>query len=130
MVDLTISLVSTVEMAESIKLFQFLQKFHQIIGIYPHQSNQKQRSTNWTKIVFLISFTEFLFTTIAFLLFEAKSMFDYGLVFYLLVSLINDSATYLILIWQSKNTLKFIENCVGFIEKSECGINVSMEMYH
>lgn len=112
-----LSLLTTVIMTGSIKLFQHIQKFHQIVGIHSSQSNQKQWSAILGKTIFLISSAQLTFTIVAFLLFDAKSMFDYGLAFYILIALINNTGNYLFFIWRSENTFKFIENCVGFIEK-------------
>ena len=108
-------------MAGSIKLFQFVQKCHQTLGILPRQPNpkQKQLSSHSIQAIFLTCLAQYIFTTAAFLLFKAKSMFDYGFSFFILIGLANCIAIYLIFIWQSENTLKFIENCEGFIEKSK-----------
>lgn len=106
-------------MAGSVKYFQFVQKFHQIIGVYPSQSNQKHCSINWIQVIFLINSALFLFTTAAFILIEAKSMFDYGFTFYAFSCMINVIVIYLTFIRQSENTLKYIENCEQFIEKSK-----------
>lgn len=111
-----ISLLSFHKMTGSIKIFQFVQKCNQTFGIY---SNQKCDSFNSTKIVILISFALFMLTTAAFLLFKAKSMFEYGFVFFLLATVTNATAIYLIFICTSRNASKFIENCERFIGKSE-----------
>lgn len=104
-------------MAGSIKLFQFVQKYNQIIGIYSSQSTTMQGSINSTQAFFWISCAQIWFTIAAFLVFEANSMFDYGFEFFAFISIINGIAIYSIFIWQSQNTLKFIENCERFIEK-------------
>lgn len=118
-------------MAGSIKFLHFIQKFHRIIGIRLSQPEQKivfalfKRKcvtisiSSFKIIIFLIFCTQILFTTVAFLLFDAKSMFDYGLALFIFISTICGIAIYVIFVWQSKNTLKFIENCESFIEKSE-----------
>lgn len=100
-------------MSGSIKLFQFFQRIHQAIGIHPSQSNP----TNWGRIVLLVCFVQILFTAI--FLFDAKSMFDLGFAFFLLISLINAVVNYFIFICESENTLKFIQSCEAFIEKSK-----------
>lgn len=105
-------------MANSIKFLQFFQKFHQILGIFPPQSVENQRSTDFTKIISLIFCAQFMFTTAAFFVFEAKSMLDY-FAFFIIISVITSIFIYLIFIWQSQNTLKFIGNCEEFIEKSK-----------
>lgn len=102
--------------ARPIKLFKFVQKVHQTIGIFPTQSNQKPCRINSMNTVFLICFAQILFSTAAYLAFEAKSMFEYGFTFYILVGITNSIAVYLIFIWQAQSTLEFIENCEKFIE--------------
>lgn len=105
-------------MVGSIKLFQFIQKFHQTIGIYPSsQPNRKQHSINLTNTIFLICSVQNMFATAAFLVFEANSMFDYGFPIFSIIGIINGVVIYLTFIWQSKNTLKFIEFSERFIEK-------------
>lgn len=106
-------------MTNSIEFLQFFRKCHQTIGICPPQPNQKPCLINWTKTILLISCVQVMFTTVAFLAFEAKSMFDYGFAFYVLISIINSMAIYLIFTWQSRNTFEFIGNCEQFIEKSK-----------
>lgn len=107
-------------MAGSLKFLQFFQKCHKIIGICPSQSNQEQRSTNdLIKFIFLFSIAQFMFTMAAFLVFEAKSIFDYGFAMWALLSTINSTVIYLIFSMQLKNTLNFIEKCEEFIEKSK-----------
>lgn len=46
-------------------------------------------------------------------------MFDYGFTFYAFSCMINVIVIYLTFIRQSENTLKYIENCEQFIEKSK-----------
>lgn len=60
-----------------------------------------------------------MIVTVAFLMFEANSMFDYGYTFFVLVTIITAIGVYLIFIWQSENELGFIENCEEFVEKSK-----------
>lgn len=106
-------------MSSSIKFFQFVQKFYQITGIYSSQSNQQKRWTHSIRTIFLICFGQYMFTLAAFLVLKAKSMFEYGFTFYVLITIINGTVIYLTFIWQLKNILKFIENCEAFIEKSK-----------
>lgn len=105
------------KMTGSIKLFQFFQRIHQTLGIHPSRSNQKKYPIEWRKILFLVCFAQILFTAIFML--DAKSMFDYGFAFFLLICLINAHVIYLIFIWESENTLEFIQCCEVFIEKSK-----------
>lgn len=104
-------------MAGPIKLFQFFQNCQQTIGIDQFEQDQKKRSINSTRMIFLISFAQLMLTMIAFLAFEAESIIDYGFTFWAITCLINGCGNYSIFIWQSENTLKFIEDCEAFIEK-------------
>lgn len=106
-------------MSGSIKLFQFFQKCHQISGIHLSEPNRGQRSFSRTSAIVLISLAQFMFTTVAFLLFEPKSMFDYGFAFYAIISTANTIAVELDFIRQSEKTLMFIKNCEKFIETSK-----------
>lgn len=106
-------------MAGPIKLFQFFQNCQQTIGIDQFEQDQKKRSINSTRMIFLISFAQLMLTMIAFLAFEAESIIDYGFTFWAITCLNNGCGNYSIFIWQSENTLKFIEDCEAFIEKSE-----------
>lgn len=115
-----ISLLSIAKMAGSIKFLQFVQNFNQISGIHPYQSNQEQLSTNSTQKFFLTGFAQFIFSTVAFLVLEAESIFNYGYAFYMLIVAINGFVIYLVFIWQSGKTLEFIGSCEKFIEKSKC----------
>lgn len=106
-------------MATSIKLFQFIQNIHQIIGIYPSVMNQKLCAINSRNATLIIFLTQFILTMVAFLVFEAKSVFDFGFGFFTLISTINIFVVYLLLIWQFENTVEFIDNCEAFIKKSK-----------
>lgn len=106
-----VSLLAVVNMAGTIKLFQFIRKYHQAIGIFQTPAN-RQRST-----VFLICSVQYMVTTIIFLAVEAKSMFDYGFAFFISVSATNTTIIYILFMWQLENTVTFIQNCEGLIEK-------------
>lgn len=116
------SFSSNFKMSGSIQLFQFVRKFHQTIGIRLSQSNQNQKQSSIISaraIIFFICTAQLILTTVAYLVFEAKSMLEFGFTFYMVITEVNCVVIYAIFIWQSKNTSKFIENCEVFIEKSE-----------
>lgn len=115
--DLAITRLSTVKMAGSIELFRFVRKCHRIYGIDSCQLDQKHHSISSAKLIFLISCVLFMFSTAAFFLFEANSLFDYVFAFYSLVTIANCIVVYLIFIWQSQSTSEFIGKCERFIEK-------------
>lgn len=110
-----------VNMAISIELFKFFQKINQTIGICPAQWNQTSYlSNNLRRAIFLISGAQFMFSTAAFFVIEAKTISEYGLSFCYALSALNSIEMYLIFIWQSQNTLEFIQHSGEFIGKSEC----------
>lgn len=104
----------------SIKLFEFNQKYCQIIGIRSVQSNQmraqKLNAMNWIYISFA---TQYVTASAAFLLFDAKSLRDYGITFVAMITTISAMVDYFILMWKMGNFLNFIEMCERFIETSK-----------
>lgn len=107
-------------MANSIQVFRFIQKIHQDIGIFPSPPNQKQCALNSKNTFFLFALAQYGLTVVAYSVFDAKMMVDYAFGFIALVSIVNSILIYLLFIWQQEYTVKFIENCDRFIEKSMC----------
>lgn len=107
--------MAAANMAGSMKLFQFIQKSHQLVGIRLSQPNQKQWSINWRNTIFLASTSQMICTTVVYIWLDAKSMFDYGISIFALICLVNNTVNFCIFSCQSENTLKFIENCEKFI---------------
>lgn len=122
MVKSDVSLLVIIGMASSIKLFEFVQKIHQAIGIYPSSSDNLR-----SKIVKICA-AQAVLTVLAYLLFEAQSMSDYGYGFCILISMIMANIVYLLFLWQSKKTSIFFANCEKFIEKSEYQSNVQHQI--
>lgn len=113
----------------SIKLFQFNQKYSQSVGICLPKSSQRRFSINPINLLFIISLSLFLAASFAFILHDAKSMRDYGVEFFTIISIIEAMFMYSIPVWQLKNMLKFIEHCEGFIETSKINqINQSIDI--
>lgn len=103
-------------MAHSIRLFQFIQEFSKTIGIDSSQTD----SIKSKNAIFTVCPIQYTLTTVAFLIIEANSMFDYGFGFYSIICMINGIVIYLLFNWQYENTLKFIGTCEEFIAKSKC----------
>lgn len=107
---------------DTIKLFKFVQKIYQFIGISPSKFKERSRrgriinAKNW----FIIGcHVQYFLSTVAYLLFEANSMIEYGMVFYTCTTVPLSLVLYLILIWTMESFSNYIENCERFIEKSE-----------
>lgn len=116
-------------MAGSIKLFQFAQKIHQAVGIYPSDSSRKKCSINPRNAIVFFFVGQFALSIFGFLGFEANGLFDYGFGYYLALCMVNTLIIFSLLIWKSKNTLKFIENCEEFI-KTKSTYHASHAQYH
>lgn len=119
---ISVSLSLTITMASAgrtIKLFKFIQKSCQDIGIYPPESNRNRCPINWRNWLILFCHAEFCTLSAAHLLFETNSMIEYGIISHVCTSGLLTSTLYLLMIWQMKNILIFIKNCERFIEKSE-----------
>lgn len=107
-------------MAGSVKLFQFFQKFQRILGIYPSQSGRKQRSMILRRTVYLIGISQLFFSTAAYLVLEADSVYQYGFGFCISITLFTCITVYLLFVWQLENTVDFIKHCEEFIATSKC----------
>lgn len=109
----------TAKMAERLKLLQFIQSTYTGIGIYPPQSNQNRRSINWRKIFMLFSLMQILILSLAFLIFEAKTVIEAGFPFFVVNTELCCTVYYLINMWEMPKILKVIENFEKFVEESE-----------
>lgn len=119
--DHTINWISSklsINMAGSIKLFQYLQSYYyQAMGIHLPQSNQKC-SANWRNLFAVFSIAILFLEAFAFLLFKAKTTFEYGTNFYTSISEYCCLLYFFIQYRQMPNISKLIESCEEFIEKS------------
>lgn len=106
-------------MAGSIKLFQHLQmSYFREMGIYIPQSNQRC-SSNWRNLCTAFFIAQLFFAAFFFLLFKAKSAFEYGTNFYTSISESCCFSYFAIQYCQMTNISKLIESCEKFIENSE-----------
>lgn len=115
-----ISSLSFINMAgDSIKLFQFIQRYCQTIGVYPPRPNQNRyymNSMNWFAFFCL---DQFLISTAGFILFEANSMAEYTTTFFICLITVGCNIFSLLAFRQAKNISNSIGNWEVFIEKSE-----------
>lgn len=78
----TTSSLLILAMAGRIKFFQTILQIYETIGIYPpHQTDQKF-TFNVRNFVFLFSHAQLFISTLACLLYDATSVYDYGSSFY------------------------------------------------
>lgn len=103
-----------------IKLFKFIQKSYEHNGIFPSESNENRGPINSRNTLDLFCHAQFFISSAAYLLVDANSMIEYGMTFYVCITLVTSSVIYLTEIWQMKNISNFIGHCERFIEMSEC----------
>lgn len=116
-------------MAERLKLLQFIQSTYTSIGIYPPQSNQNRRSVNWRKIFMLFSLMQILILSLAFLIFEAKTVIDAGFPFFVVNTELCCTVYYLINMWKMPKILKIIKEFEKCAEESEFWVGLSIHFY-
>lgn len=109
----------SIKMADSIKLFQLNRKSCELIGIYVPQTEKDRHKRNSINLTFVICLTQFAITLVAFLLYDANSMSDYGAACYTLFTVLGSTIAYLIFVWKMNEILTFVANCELFIGKSK-----------
>lgn len=102
-----------------IKLFQLNQKYCRTFRIFVPQTNQNRLTNDTIKCMYLICLAQFGMASVAFLLYDANSMGDYGAAFFTLNDLIETAIAFAFTNWKIADILQFIANCEGFIEKRE-----------
>lgn len=114
-----------------IQLFKLLQKICNDIGIFPPESDQKHNSINVKNCVFLFCLAQFYISSAAYLLYDTNtnSMTEYGMVFFICATVALAFILYLIFYWQMSDILNYIENCEGFIKKSESLIGLRSNLH-
>lgn len=106
-------------MSGSIKLFQFNQWVYQSIGIDALQTSRNRCLAKSKIFTIFLCLAQFFIVSILFLEFDANSMFDYGITFYLVMNILFGTGIYVFPIFHMENTLKFNECCEIFIENSK-----------
>lgn len=102
----------------TIKLFQFVKKEHQTLGVCPPQADGKV-PFNLRNTFALFCFVQLAISVALFLILKAKTTQEYCAAFFMCSTqfyLISDLS---ILMWQMPNTLDLITDFEEFIEKSE-----------
>lgn len=109
--------IMVVEAKFKIKLFQSVQKFNQMTGIYPSQPNQNY-SFNWRSVAILLLFTLTFISSIAFIVIEAESIPEYAQSFYICITELCIAMDFIAMCCKMRNVLQLIETYEEFIEKS------------
>lgn len=108
----------------TIKLFQFNQKLCHAMGIKLPKPNENWDIYEIIRWIYVTSQILFALALLAFLLYDAKAMGEYGIEFFSLVTLVFSLIVYFGKFCQLKDLLKFIENCERFIRKSKFTVDM------
>lgn len=110
------SLLSRLIMAGSIQLFQSVKKYSQTLGIYP---DSQLNLFNFRNLFAIFCFFVNCISALAFFLFKANTILEYGVAFYSVISQLYIFYILFVQMWQMSNILKLIARFEKFIEKSK-----------
>lgn len=108
----------------TVKLFQFNQNYCQRVGICAKRSNPNPKSTKRINLIFITVSAQFALASLAFLVYDAKTMGEHCIAFYTFICITEALTAYSILIWKVDEMANFIANCEAFIEKSKCHLKI------
>lgn len=103
--------------SKSIELFQFNQKYCQTIGIHMAQTKKDRHTVNSIRLVFSVVLLLYSMASVAYVVYDAETISDYGACFFVLIAVAETVTMYLVTISKWKDILIFTENCERFIEK-------------
>lgn len=106
-------------MAEQIKLFGILTKVRQSLKIYPPKSDRKFQF-NWGNLLFILPLLALLTSEALYFLFEATSIAEYGICFYLFSLALTNIIYYSINVIKMRDILTLVGRFEDFIEMSKC----------
>lgn len=102
-------------MAYTIQLFQPVQKYYQTLGIESHQNSLFNFRNLFAIFCFLMCFT----STLAFFLFKANTILEYGATFYAFISETYILYFLFVQMWQMANISKLIASFENLIKESK-----------
>ena len=91
------------------------------MGIYPSQwaFDQRNRSINLRNVSFLISFLVLFISTAGAFLFIAKTTMEYSDNFFIALTELACTNSFLIVWWKATNIAELMQNSENYIKKSE-----------
>lgn len=99
----------------SIQIFSSVQKFHQMLGVYP---------PNWKNVFFIICVTQLSITTLAFILISAESADEFGFAFYACITGALHCGHLSITREKIQNISELMESYDAFIDRSKSMVRV------
>lgn len=112
-----------------IKLFYNVQKYFKALGFHAPLQPNKHCPVNRRNGFFMFTLAGMIIPTFGFLLFKAKSAFEYSNTFYISITLATAGVAYIIYLYRMKAIINLIENCQEFIEKRKCWITKGVSFY-
>lgn len=103
------------------KLFESVQKYFRTLGIHPPESSEKSTYNLLNLIVLLVLVTGSIFT-MAFCLFKAITVREYGDSFYASVTEMANTVYLLSNIWKMRTIFNVITRLEDFIQKRKSGL--------
>lgn len=104
------------------KLFQCVQKFYRMLGVYPPQHNQIS-TINPRNLLIICNLAQGFILTGAYGLFEAKTVREYGDCYYTSTTSLSHSIYVAIHIWTMAKILKLIGRFEGIIQQSKLEVH-------
>lgn len=117
-IGLHISSMAYVTTMEKLKLFQSVKKFQQIQGICPPSPHQRT-PFNGRNLFILFCFAQMFLSATAFILFEAQSMYEFGLTLYASLTELQTFTCFICILCKITKYFELIENMENFIAKSK-----------
>lgn len=115
-----VSSLLIVAMVGRIQLLRSVQESYRVIGVV--QSNENS-SLNWRCLFILFGLHVPGAGLLAFMVFKAKSVFEFGTCFYGYVTIIASTAYFLFQLWKVTNISKLIGSLEEFMAKSKYQLN-------
>lgn len=103
-------------MANKIKLFKFVQRGYQTMGIYSFQSN-RNRMPNAKKLYFSLSMLQLLASTTVLIVCDINSIDEFANALFTCSSSLCALVTYSVIVWKAPHIFKLIEHFEEFVEK-------------
>lgn len=104
----------TVAMPGAMELFNTQRKFYETLGFAIHPNCRISAKY----LIFLISSIQLFISTTAFFLFEARTAVEYGMSFYISITIVVSMVNISTIGWKMEEVLALIRNYEEFIENS------------
>ena len=106
---------------DSTLLFNMVQKNFKTIGIYPSQSRGICLCNS--RYLFLVfSFIQMIFSSLAYLIFQADTADQYGISFYVTITILTQFFQFVIITQKMPKILNLIEDYKAFVLKSKLNV--------